>query len=55
MNNPQRKGQWLINQIRFEKGHVLDVEKIECKLWDMSNLEFDKIMRAYSTLKVNEK
>lgn len=58
MSNPQRKGQWLINKLlentnynmnedmSFNDRHVMQIY-VNNKLWNLSNVEFDKIMREY--------
>jgi len=53
-NHDQRKGQWLINQIRkdFDYTKIQDTDQlntmVELKLWNMENNEFDKIMDKYN-------
>lgn len=62
-SHDQRKGQWLINAIRFSKDFpkidyskwgdfdmAVKAEKamVEIKLWNMTNSEFDKIMEDYN-------
>jgi hypothetical protein len=56
-SNDQRKGQWLINKIRFHNSKYswlyddgyIEHEKanIEQIIWNMENDEFDKIMERY--------
>ena len=62
-SHDQRKGQWLINRIRFNSDFVDECVRIsakdnidystqekhmiEVRLWNMENDEFDRIMRKY--------
>ena len=52
-SHDQRKGQWLINNIRqkFDYSKITSVEQekqmIELVLWYMSNKEFENIMERY--------
>ena len=42
----QRKGQWLINHLRFNYGQRGNEGRV---LFNMSNAEFDKLMEEYNT------
>jgi len=52
-SHDQRKGQWLINNIRkkfdYSKIKTVQDEKwlVEVTLWDMENNEYDEIMGEY--------
>ncbi len=60
-NHDQRKGQWLINKIRFaddfpkpknnltlEESIAFEKAVVEIRLWNMENNEFDKLMVDYN-------
>ena len=61
-SHDQRKGQWLINKIRFdpsfpkinykklglENGILIEKQAIELRLWNMDNNEFDRLMSDYN-------
>lgn len=51
----QRKGQWLINKIRFnnskyckDTSQIPSAEQIERIIFNMENIEFDKYMSDYN-------
>ena len=53
-SHDQRKGQWLINKIRFNNpkycrdGRTPSAEQIERILFNIENVEFDKYMSDYN-------
>jgi len=62
-SHDQRKGQWIINKIRFAKDFPQfkptesdtltslvnkEAKIIELRLWNMENNEFDKLMSGYN-------
>lgn len=47
MNNKQRKGQWLYNYIEkqlLDESRRAPSEAVLNRLWNMNDIEFDKIM-----------